>query len=198
MRRLILQMQISVDCYVSAQREDLDWQVWNWGADWNWDDELKRDFNGVFESIDTLLLSRKTIEEGFLDHWGRAAEEHPDNPQYAFARKIGKAEKVVATGKLSESHWPRTTIASGDLVKEVSALKQRAGANIICFGGAGFASALVAHGLVDEYQLFVNPTAVGAGLSIFGSASDGLRLQRIGSKAYECGITVNRYSPAAA
>jgi dihydrofolate reductase len=198
MRRLILQMQVSVDGYVSAQRENVDWQVWNWGADWAWVDELKKDFNGVFESIDTLLLSRKMIEEGFLDHWSRTAKEHTDNPQYAFARKIGEAEKVVATGKLAESRWPRTTIASGDLVEEVSALKQRAGADIICFGGAGFASALVAYGLVDEYELFVNPTAVGAGLSIFGSAVDGLRLDPIGSKAYECGITVNRYSPAAA
>jgi dihydrofolate reductase len=196
MRKLILQMQMSVDGYVAAANPALAWQVWNWGEDWNWDDGLKRDFNAVIESIDCILLSRKMAEEGYLDHWGRVAQNHPANPHYAFARKIVEANKIVFTRKLRTSKWDRTELARGSTVDEVNALKRRPGRNMIAFGGVGFASSLVAAGLVDEFQFFVNPTAVGDGRSIFEDArSKGLKLQSLGSTSYGCGIVVNRYAP---
>jgi dihydrofolate reductase len=190
MRKLILQMQTSVDGYVSAQRDDLDWQVWNWGPDWTWDAQLKRDFNQIFAGIDTILLSSKMVEEGYLDHWSRAATD-PD-PDYAFARRIVEVGKVVATNRLTESRWPRTSIMAGDLAATVHELKERDGADIICFGGAGFAAALAARNLVDEFQLFVNPAGVGSGRSIFNC---GALLELTSAQAYDCGIVVNRYAP---
>ena len=83
------------------------------------------------------------------------------------------------------------------MVEEVNALKRRIEGDIIVFGGVGFASALVAAGLVDEFQLFANPAAVGAGRSIFGQRPDGLKLQLLEATAYDCGIVVNRYAAAA-
>ena len=195
MRKLVLQMQMSVDGSVAAANPGLDWQLWGWGERWNWDDALKQYFNEVFESVDTILLSRKIIEEGYLDHWSRAARNHPADPHYAFARKVVDARKVVLTGKLTTSRWPRTDIASRSMADEVNALKQQPGANILCIGGAGFASSLVAEGLVDEFQFFVNPMAVGGGRSVFHDQRNGHKLRLLGSRAYECGVVVNRYAP---
>lgn len=189
MRKLIVQMQASVDGFVSADKDDLDWTVWNWGPDWTWDAQLKRDFNQVFTTVDTILLSSKMIEEGYLDHWTRAAAN--DDPDYAFARRIVEVDKVVATSRLTESRWPRTTIRNGALGETVNELKQQDGADIICFGGAGFVKALTRQRLVDEFQLFVNPTAVGAGQSIFDGTPTSLQLQK--AQAYACGIVVARY-----
>jgi dihydrofolate reductase len=195
LRKLILQMQTSVDGYVSAAREDLSWQVWDWGPDWTWDPALREYFNSVFDNVDTILLSRPMAEEGYLDHWRRTAEQHEGDPEYSFARRITDAEKLVATNKRVNSRWEKTTIAYGDLRDVVTRLKQTEGSDIISFGGTGFAESLIAYGLTDELQLFVNPTAVGAGGSIFGSAqSHGLRLAHIASEAYACGIVVNRYA----
>jgi dihydrofolate reductase len=188
-------MQTSVDGYVSAAQEDLDWQVWNWGPDWNWDPALREYFNSVFDNVGTILLSRPMIEEGYLDHWRRTAEQHTGDPEYRFARKITDVEKVVVTSKRLSSRWDKTTIANGDLGDVVRKIKQGDGSNIITFGGTRFAESLIRHGLPDELQLFVNPTAVGAGGSIFGSAqNNGLRLAHIASQAYACGIVVNRYA----
>ena len=195
MRKLILQMQMSVDGYVSPANGELDWQVWGWGDRWAWDDKLKAYFNAVFEGVDTILLSRKIVEEGYLDHWGRAARNHPANPQYAFAQKVVDAQKVVLTGKLKSSRWERTVIARGSMVDEVNALKQQGGKDIIVIGGVGFASSLVREGLVDEFQFFVNPTAVGGGRSVFHDQREGHKLQLLQSTAYECGVVVNRYAP---
>ncbi|EQA38309.1 riboflavin biosynthesis protein RibD C-terminal domain protein [Leptospira inadai serovar Lyme str. 10] len=195
MRKVILQMQMSVDGYVSAVDRDLDWQIWDWGDDWNWDDRLKKDFNTIFESIDCILLSRKMLEQGYLNHWGNAAKKFPVNPQYAFAKKIIDTNKVVPTGKLKNSEWDRTEIVNGNLIEEVKALKRRSGGSIITFGGASFASSLTEAGLIDEFQFFVNPTAVGRGLSIFNNLNTGLRLKLVRSVGYDCGMVVNRYIP---
>lgn len=196
MSRLILQMQMSVDGYMSADK-DVDWQVWNWSDPWTWDKRLKRRFNAVFETVDCILLSRTMAEQGYLDHWERVARDHASEPEYAFARKVVQSRKVVLTDKLQSSRWERTVLARGGMVQEVNALKRFTDGDIIAFGGVGFASALVATGLVDEFQLFVNPAAVGAGRSIFGQRPDGLQLQLLESAAYDCGIVVNRYAAAA-
>ncbi len=194
MKKLILQMQMSVDGFVGADA-DHPWQLWEWGDDSAWDEELKQDFNAIFETIDTILLSRKMAEEGYLTHWGNAARKYPKDRFFAFARRIVEAEKVVASDKLGASRWERTRVVSGDLPREVDALKQGSGGNIAVFGGAGFASALIVAGLVDEFQLFVNPAVLGSGRRIFEQGGFA-RLELLGSKAYASGMVVSRYAPA--
>ena len=194
MKKLILQMQMSVDGFVGAN-EDHRWQLWEWGDDISWDEELKRDFNSVFAGIDTILLSRKMAEEGYLSHWGNAAKRYPADPFYAFAQRIVEARKVVPSDSLKTSRWERTRVVSGGLPREVNALKAGEGADIAVFGGAGFASSLIAAGLVDEFQLFINPAVLGAGRRIFDQGGFG-KLRLLGSKAYACGMVVNRYAPA--
>jgi dihydrofolate reductase len=195
MNKLILQMQMSVDGCMSSDT-DIPWQVWDFSDRWTWDERLQRQFNAGFDTIGCILLSRKMAEEGYLDHWRRIASDHADDPRYAFARKIGQVRKVVLTDKLRASRWEGTELARGGLAEEVNALKREGGGDVICFGGVGFASALVAAGLVDEYQLFVNPAAVGAGRSIFAAQPDGMQLRLLQSTGYDCGVVVNRYAPA--
>ncbi|MBW8858880.1 MAG: dihydrofolate reductase family protein [Caulobacter sp.] len=69
------------------------------------------------------------------------------------------------------------------------------GDDIAVFGGAGFASALIAAGLVDEFQFYINPAVLGGGARIFDQAGFD-KLSLLGSKAYECGVVVSRYAPA--
>ena len=80
MSRLILQMQMSVDGYMSADT-DIDWQVWDWGDPWTWDKGLKRRFNAVFDTVGCILLSRRMAER-LLDHWDRVARDHASEPDY--------------------------------------------------------------------------------------------------------------------
>ncbi len=198
MSRLILQMQASADGFVDAADPAADWQVWNWGQPWPWDDELRRDFNETFRAVDRILLSRRMVQQGYIDHWAQVAEQHPDEPDYAFASKIGDAEKIVfSTAEPADLPWPRTRPAAGGLADSIGRLKAGPGADMIAFGGTGFAAALAAAGLVDEYQLYLNPTAVGRGETLFRSVAGGLRLRLVGSKPYACGIVVNRYTPTA-
>ncbi|RWM13923.1 MAG: dihydrofolate reductase [Mesorhizobium sp.] len=193
MKKLILQMQMSVDGFVGSD-EDRRWQLWEWGDDSDWDEQLKQDFNAVFTTVDTILLSRKMAEQGYLAHWGNAAKKYPKDRFYAFAQRIIEAEKVVASDRLEASRWERTRVVSGDLPPEIDALKRGEGGDIAVFGGAGFASALIAAGLVDEFQLFINPAVLGSGRRIFDIGGFS-RLMLLGSRPYACGMVVSRYAP---
>ena len=169
MRKLILQMQTSADGYVGRAGGGPDWQVWNWGPECPWDEPLKARFNSVFQDIDTILLSRKIIEGGYLDHWSQFARDHGGNPDFAFAQRIVDARKIVFSKTLQKTKWAGTELARRPLAEEVNALKAEPGRNLIAFGGAGFAASLVAHDLVDEYQFYMNPVVLREGLSIFGT-----------------------------
>jgi dihydrofolate reductase len=193
MRKLKLQVQVSVDGYIADTNGKTDWMVWNWGPEWIWDAALRRYFIGLKDTIDCVLLSRKMAEEGFIAHWAKTAED-AGNPQFPFAKKITDAHKVVFSKTLTRSVWASTTIAGGDLIAEVNKLKSREGKDIIVYGGATFASSLIEAGLIDEFYLFVNPTILGNGMSIFKSPVKST-LSLISAESYDCGVAVLVYAP---
>jgi dihydrofolate reductase len=84
-------------------------------------------------------------------------------------------------------------LATGDLVDEINALKRQDGQDIIVYGGATFVSSLIKHNLIDEYHLFVNPTAISRGLPIFGERDHNHRLTLVKAKPFPCGIVVLHY-----
>jgi len=103
--------------------------------------------------------------------------------------------KVVFTKTLDKSTWNNTTLAKGNLAEEIVNLKKQNGKDIIVYGGAGFVSSLIKEGLIDEYHLFVNPAAIGNGMTIFKTLDRTQRFSVIQSKFYSCGITVLSYKP---
>lgn len=192
MGQLTLQVQMSLDGFIAGPNGETDWLVWDWGDEWNWDHELKDDFDRVIDATDCILLSRKLAEGGFITHWEQAAER-PDDSRHAYASKVNNKPKVVFTTTLAESPWSNTEIASGDVADEIPKLKARYDKGLIVYGGATFLSSLIRARVVDEFQLFINPTALGKGMTIFGETYSNTDLALVQSKAYACGIVVNRY-----
>ena len=190
MRKLKLQVQITVDGFVGGPGGELDWMTWNW------DDKLKDHVTELNEPVDCVLLGRK-MTDGFISHWAKVAED-PTAEDYWAGRKFTDTPKVVFTKTLETSEWPNTVLAKGDLVEEVNSLKNQEGKDIIVYGGAEFVSSLIKHNLIDEYHLFVNPVAIGKGLTIFGEIGGKFQLKQIAATPYECGVTVHQYIPAAA
>jgi dihydrofolate reductase len=133
MRKLKLQVQMSIDGYIAGLNGEMDWIVWNW------DDKLK---NYVFEStepVDTIILGRK-MTDGFVSYWSDVMTK-PDDPSsidrsHAFAKKMIETPKVVFTKTLKKSQWANTNIATGDLTDEITKLKGLKGKDIIVYGGA--------------------------------------------------------------
>lgn len=78
--RLVLSMQASIDGFVSSEIPGSRWQLWDWGPDWPWTADVRDQFNALFAGASGVLLSRPMISEGYLDHWHRTAEQHPEDP----------------------------------------------------------------------------------------------------------------------
>ena len=81
-------------------------------------------------------------------------------------------------------------MAKGNLAEEIAGLKKQNGKDILVFGGAGFVSSLIKEGLIDEYHLIINPTAMGNGMTIFNSLDRIQKFTPIQSKLYPGGKTV--------
>lgn len=187
MRKLKLQMQISVDGFVAGPNGELDWMTANF------DPKLIEFINALTDSSDTILLGRK-MTDGFVNYWENVVNNQPDSPEYSFARKMVETPKVVFSRTLDESKWNNTRLARGDLVEEVTHLKNQAGKDMIVYGGAGFVSALIQAGLIDEFNLFVNPIMINKGMRIFDSLDQRQALTLQQATAYECGIVVLTYT----
>ncbi len=195
MRKLILQMQTSLDGFVASTDGNLDWARWSYGPEWTWGKELQAYHIDTTASADCVVLSDKMAQEGFIAHWNEMAR-HTENPESLFARNIAAARKVVFSRHLLEPapDWTQTEITHDDLAEAITKLKRQPGKNIIAFGGVRFASALLAAGLVDEFHFIINPVALGAGHNIFAANEKSYRLQLIDATAYSDGIVVMRYS----
>ena len=82
-------------------------------------------------------------------------------------------------------------VENGDLVTEVNKLKSKEGKDILVYGGATFVSNLISENLIDEFNIFVNPTAIGNGLKNFKNIN---KLHLLKSTAYESGVVANTYN----
>lgn len=185
MRKLKLQVQISVDGFIAGLHGEMDWM------EWNWDDALKQYVGDITEPVDCIVLGRK-LAEGFIPYW-TAVSANPDDPQYTAGLKFTGTHKVVFTKILGQSIWENTVLAKGNLVDEITALKKQAGKDIIAYGGAGFVSALIKNGLIDEFRLFVNPTAIGNGMPIFKELGSKQDFKLIKATSFHCGVAVLHY-----
>ena len=188
MRKLKLQVQITVDGYVAGPNGEMDWM------NFTQDDALEAYVNALTDSSDTILLGRK-MTDGFVNYWTDVVSNQPESGEFLFAKKMVDIPKVVFTKTLTQSVWHNTVVATGDLVDEINVLKNQEGKDIIVYGGATFVSALIKHGLIDEYHLFVNPTAIGTGLSIFGQLDQNLSLTLVNATPFACGEVVLQYQP---
>lgn len=186
-RKLKLQVQMSIDGYICGPNGELDFMVWDW------DDDLKQYVTALTEPVDCIVLGRK-LAEGFIPHWANVAA-NPEHPEYTAGQKFTDTHKVVFTKTLAKSAWDNTVLAKGNLVDEITKLKKQDGQDIIAYGGATFVSALIKDGLIDEFHLFINPTAIGSGMAIFKEMDRKQNLVLVKSTAFDCGIVVLYYQP---
>ena len=184
MRKLVLQMGISLDGYVARRGK---FGAGGWGTPPE-DPALQARKLGWIRDAGLHLMGRTTYEE-MAGFWPHSDDE--------YAAPMNDIPKVVFSKTLTKADWPQSTIASGDLASEISALKREPGKDLIAWGGAAFAQSLARHHLIDEYRLVVQPVALGDGLPLFAGFTEPYVLNLIEAQGYGDGSVLHIYRPPA-
>ena len=130
---------------------------------------------------EALLLGRVTYE-GFAAAWPSRTNE--------FADKFNSMPKYVVSSTLAKADWNNSTVLKGDVVEEVSKLRQRLDGDIVVHGSARLVQTLIECDLVDELRLMIFPVVLGSGKRLFGDTTDKKRLRLADSKTVGDGITI--------
>ncbi len=162
MRRLILNLAISLDGFIEGPKGEYDWCFTD--QDYGMSDFL--------EQVDSLLMGRKSYETLLAS----GAELFTDKHKY------------VVSNVLESLPGTKDRIISGDLLKNIRRLKIEQGKNIWLFGGAQLTDSLLNAKLVDELQLAVHPVLLGAGKKLFTGVQTRMKLDLIDCRKYSSGL----------
>jgi dihydrofolate reductase len=140
-----------------------------------------------------FLLGRRTYEI-FAAHWPNASEE-----EQVLAEPLNTKPKYVASRTLAEPlAWQNSTVLQDDVGEAVAALKQEDGQDLHVIGSSELVQALVAHDLVDEFRVMIDPVVVGGGKRLFRDDGALRPLRLLDSQMTTTGVIIATYAPAEA
>ena len=135
---------------------------------------------------EALLLGRRS-EEWFATRWASRTGEWAD--------RLNSMPKYVVSSTLTEPRWSNSTVLKGDVVDEVSKLKQEIAGEILVYASYQLERALIEHDPVDELRLVVFPVVLGAGERLFGPTGDKKPMRLVSAQTIGDGLAFLTYQP---
>ena len=184
MRKITAGLFISLDGVVEAPDQ------WHFPY---FNEEMGAAVDATLGAADTVLFGRKTYDS-FAGAWPE--REAAGGEDAGFAKTLGDARKIVVSNQKLDFTWRNSEQLEGDLVEEVTALKNEPGGNIALSGSVSVVRQLLAAGLLDELHLLVHPIAVRKGMRLFDEAETPVPLTLISSETFKTGVLNLVYGPA--
>ena len=183
MRKIIVQMSVSLDGYFEGPDRDISWGMIT--------DEIHRDVNDFIRPMSAFLHGR-VMHELMVDFWP-TADEDPDisEPMRDFAGIYREIPKVVYSTTYADTAWNTTIVREVDPA-EVQALKEQPGGDM-GVGGAELVATFLQHDLIDEWRLYVHPVVLGAGRRLFPDSITAIPLGLVEAKAFDNGVLLTHY-----
>jgi dihydrofolate reductase len=135
---------------------------------------------------EALLLGRRSYEF-FAARWASRSGEWAD--------RLNSLPKYVVSSTLEDPDWNNSTVLKGDVVNEVSKLKQRVNGDIVVYASGQLVHTLIEHDLVDELRLMIYPFVLGAGERLFGETSDKKPMRLVDARTVGDGLAFLTYQP---
>ncbi len=169
MRKLILQLAVSLDGFIEGPNGEYDWCFTD-------QDYGQSEF---FKRIDTVFYGRKTYEM-MLGMADQNESWLPKLREYIFSNTIDK----LKAGAI---------LVKGNIKEQVRTIKQTGGRDIWLFGGAGLTASLMNLGLVDEISLAIHPILLGSGKPLLHDIQDRVKLKLMDTKSFSSGLVSLTY-----
>jgi dihydrofolate reductase len=139
------------------------------------------------QGTSALLLGRRS-DEWFATRWASRTDEWAD--------RLNGLPKYVVSSTTEDPKWNNGTLLAGDIVDEVSKLKQEVDGDIVVYASYQVGRTLLEHDLVDELRLFVYSVVLGAGERLFGEISDKKPMRLVRAQTVGDGIVFLTYERA--
>jgi dihydrofolate reductase len=133
---------------------------------------------------DALLLGRRS-DDWFAARWSSRSDERAD--------RLNSLPKYVVSSTLEEPKWTNATVLKGDVVDQVSKLKQELDGEIVVYASYQLVRTLIEHDLVDELRLVVFPVVLGGGERLFGESSDKKPMRLVDTRTIGDGLAFLTY-----
>lgn len=172
---------VTLDGFFEGPDKELDWHVW--------DEEMNEYANKLLDSADTLLFGRITYQM-MASFWPTPAADAEDA---GIAYKMNSLRKFVFSKSLTNISWNNTTLVKEDAAAKILKLKQQQGKDMIIFGSSDFATSLIPHNLIDEYQLIINPVTLGNGRRLFEDINLKLNFKLLSARSFKTGNVLLNY-----
>jgi dihydrofolate reductase len=183
MRKIIFMMSVSLDGYFEGPDHDLNWQ--------SIDEEVHNHFNEWLATAGGFLDGRVTYEL-MASHWPTADQDPAASaPVIEFAGIWRDMPKIVFSRTLEQADW-NTTIVREVVPEQIRELKAQPGGDLV-IGGSILAAAFVAHDLIDEFRLYVQPVILGRGRLLFQPWDARVPLRLAESRPFGNGVVLLRY-----
>lgn len=188
MRKLFLQIMVSLDGYIEGPNGELDWH--------RADEEFEEYVNQTLRSIDGMLLGKK-IYDVFFNYWPDVFKEFEGSenppPHFETACLLQELPKYVVSTTLEKPGWNNSHLIKDNIRNEIKKLKEQPGRDIALFGGAGLAASLMEMNLIDEYRLIVNPVILGGGTPLFREGQKKNEMTLTDTKRFKSGAIMLVY-----
>ncbi len=161
MRKIILNLAVSLDGYIEGPNGEFDWCF----------TDQDYGMNQFLEEVDVILFGRKSYEM-MLNY---EAAPYPGKTKYVFSKSLqtAAAETEVIAGSVTEFVWN---------------IRQHPGKNIWLFGGAELTTSFINENLIDELQLAVHPIILGQGKPLFKNIAERKHFRLADAKTYNSGL----------
>lgn len=185
MRKVIYSMSVSLDGFIETPNREIDWVIV--------DEELHTFFNNQAREMGAFLYGRRMYEL-MVDYWP-TADTKPSRPAYEveYARIWKNTPKIVFSKTLDKVEW-NSRLVRDNIAEEITKLRAQPGKDL-SVGGPTLASTFMQLGLIDEYQLFMNPVVLGSGTPFFPALHNPIKLQLIQARTFSSGVVYLRYQP---
>ena len=186
MGKLVVSENVTLDGVIQDPAGDEGFRVGGWAGLIKDSPQLNKLALDEALGAEALLLGRRSYE-WFAARWPSRSGELAD--------RLNSLPKYVVSSTLEHPAWNNSTVLNGDVVTEVSKLKQELTGEIVVAGSFQLVRTLIEHDLVDELRLKIFPVVLGAGLRLFSQTSDKKPMRLVGTQTVEGGIAYLTYQP---
>lgn len=183
MRKLTAFTFVTLDGYFEGPKRDISWH--------RHDEEDSAYAAEMLKEGSTLLFGRVTYE--LMASYWRTPDAMKNDP--IVAEGMNRSDKVVFSRTLRRAEWSPARLVKGKIEEEVERMKREPGKGLALLGSGSILNQLARHGLVDEYQILVDPIVLGDGTSIFKGIEPRLNLKLTATTTRGNGNVLLCYQP---